>query len=383
MTREDNVNQDIKLEIEKACEHLKELLEEQYQRAVRIDGSGKSRGKNKETIVIGIAYGDGIGPVITSEAERLLKVILAGELERGEVKLKKIEGLTIENRMEKGEALPKDVLDEIKTCDVFLKGPTTTPKGDGLESANVALRRELDLFANVRPIKVEGKNIDWTFFRENTEGEYVLGSKGCLIDGEDASLAVDFKITTESGTRRIAKAAMDFARKAGKRKIAIVTKANIMKKTDGMFTRVCHEVGADYPELELVDWYIDIMAANLINKSIRSDFEVFILPNLYGDIITDEAAQIQGGVGTAGSANIGSEYAMFEAVHGSAPFLIETGMAEYADPTSIFTAVCMMLTHIGYGEKAEHLKSALEKAIRVKPDEIKASVFTDIVLESI
>lgn len=383
MTREDNVNQDIKLEIEKACEHLKELLEEQYQRAVRIDGSGKSRGKNKETIVIGIAYGDGIGPVITSEAERLLKVILADELERGKVKLKKIEGLTIENRMEKGEALPKDVLDEIKTCDVFLKGPTTTPKGDGLESANVALRRELDLFANVRPIKVEGKNIDWTFFRENTEGEYVLGSKGCLIDGEDASLAVDFKITTESGTRRIAKAAMDFARKAGKRKIAIVTKANIMKKTDGMFTRVCHEVGAYYPELELVDWYIDIMAANLINKSIRSDFEVFILPNLYGDIITDEAAQIQGGVGTAGSANIGSEYAMFEAVHGSAPFLIETGMAEYADPTSIFTAVCMMLTHIGYGEKAEHLKRALEKAIRVKPDEIKASVFTDIVLESI
>ena len=383
MTREDNVNQDIKLEIEKACEHLKELLEEQYQRAVRIDSPGKSRDKNNEAIVIGIAYGDGIGPIITSEAERLLKVILAGELERGEVKLKKIEGLTIENRMEKGEAVPKDVLEEIKTCDVFLKGPTTTPKGDGLESANVALRRELDLYANVRPIKDEGKKIDWTFFRENTEGEYVLGSKGCLINGEDASLAVDFKITTESGTRRIAKAAMDFARKAGKRKIAIVTKANIMKKTDGMFTRVCHEVGADYPELELKDWYIDIMAANLINRSIRSDFEVFILPNLYGDIITDEAAQIQGGVGTAGSANIGSEYAMFEAVHGSAPFLIETGMAEYADPTSIFTAVCMMLTHIGYGEKAEHLKRALENAIRVKPDEIKASVFTDIVLESI
>ena len=383
MSKNDSINKDVKLEIEKACDQLKGLLEEQYQRAVRIDSPGKSRDKNNEAIVIGIAYGDGIGPIITSEAERLLKVILAGELERGEVKLKKIEGLTIENRMEKGEAVPKDVLEEIKTCDVFLKGPTTTPKGDGLESANVALRRELDLYANVRPIKDEGKKIDWTFFRENTEGEYVLGSKGCLINGEDASLAVDFKITTESGTRRIAKAAMDFARKAGKRKIAIVTKANIMKKTDGMFSRLCHEVGADYPELELKDWYIDIMAANLINRSIRSDFEVFILPNLYGDIITDEAAQIQGGVGTAGSANIGSEYAMFEAVHGSAPFLIETGMAEYADPTSIFTAVCMMLTHIGYGEKAEHLKRALENAIRVKPDEIKASVFTDIVLESI
>ena len=370
MSKNDSINKDVKLEIEKACDQLKGLLEEQYQRAVRIDSPGKSRDKNNEAIVIGIAYGDGIGPIITSEAERLLKVILAGELERGEVKLKKIEGL--ENI----------VLEEIKTCDVFIKGPTTTPKGDGLESANVALRRELDLYANVRPIKDEGKKIDWTFFRENTEGEYVLGSKGCLINGEDASLAVDFKITTESGSRRIAKAAMDFARKAGKRKIAIVTKANIMKKTDGMFTRVCHEVGADYPELELKDWYIDIMAANLINRSIRSDFEVFILPNLYGDIITDEAAQIQGGVGTAGSANIGSEYAMFEAVHGSAPFLIEMGIAEYANPTSIFTAVCMMLTHIGYTEKADHLRSALEKAIRVKPDEIKASVFTDIVLEN-
>ena len=382
MSKNDSINKDVKLEIEKACDQLKGLLEEQYQRAVRIDSPGKSRDKNNEAIVIGIAYGDGIGPIITSEAETLLKVILAGELERGEVKLKKIEGLTIENRMEKGEAVPKDVLEEIKTCDVFIKGPTTTPKGDGLESANVALRRELDLYANVRPIKDEGKKIDWTFFRENTEGEYVLGSKGCLINGEDASLAVDFKITTESGTRRIAKAAMDFARKAGKRKIAIVTKANIMKKTDGMFSRLCHEVGADYPELELKDWYIDIMAANLINRSIRSDFEVFILPNLYGDIITDEAAQIQGGVGTAGSANIGSEYAMFEAVHGSAPFLIEMGIAEYANPTSIFTAVCMMLTHIGYTEKADHLRSALEKAVRVKPDEIKASVFTDIVLEN-
>ena len=180
MSKNDSINKDIKLEIEKACEHLKELLEEQYQRAVRIDSPGKSRYKNNEAIVIGIAYGDGIGPIITSEAERLLKVILAGELERGEVKLKKIEGLTIENRMEKGEAVPKDVLEEIKTCDVFLKGPTTTPKGDGLESANVALRRELDLYANVRPIKDEGKKIDWTFFRENTEGEYVLGSKGCL-----------------------------------------------------------------------------------------------------------------------------------------------------------------------------------------------------------
>ena len=138
-------------------------------------------------------------------------------------------------------------------------------------------------------------------------------------------LSMDFKVTTDAGTRRIAKAAFDFARANGKTNVAIVTKANIMKKTDGMFTRICHEVAADYPEITAEDWYIDIMTANLVNPEIRSRFQVFVLPNLYGDIITDEAAQIQGGVGTAGSANTGSQYAMFEAVHGTAPRLIADG----------------------------------------------------------
>ena len=193
----------------------------------------------------------------------------------------------------------------------------TTLKGGTLESANVAMRRELDLFANVRPVCVPDENIDWTFFRENTEGEYVLGSRGVEIPD---TLCFDFKVTTKEGTKKIARAAFEYARKNGKTNVAIVTKANIMKKTDGMFSELCHEVAKDYPEITADDWYIDIMTANLVNERVRSNFQVFVLPNLYGDIITDEAAQIQGGVGTAGSTNIGDKYACTQII--SLPYRI-------------------------------------------------------------
>ena len=240
---------------------------------------------------------------------------------------------------------------------MFLKGPTTTPKGGTMESANVTLRRELDLYANVRPVSIPEKGIDWTFYRENTEGEYVLGSRGVEIPGK---LEMDFKVTTEMGTRRIARAAFEYAKNNGKTNVSIVTKANIMKKTDGKFSEICREIAADYPEITAEDWYIDIMSANLVNEDIRSRFQVFVLPNLYGDIITDEAAQIQGGVGTAGSANIGDEYAMFEAIHGSAPRMIEEGIAEFANPSSIFRAVEMLLRHIAMADKADKLAKAME-----------------------
>ena len=252
--------------------------------------------------------------------------------------------------------MPDETLAQIKACDVLLKGPTTTPKGGTLESANVTLRRELDLYANVRPVSVPEEGIDWIFFRENTEGEYALGSRGVELPGE---LSMDFKVTTDAGTRRIARAAFEYARANGKRSVAIVTKANIMKKTDGMFSRIAHEVAEDYPEIEAEDWYIDIMCANLVNPVIRSRFQVFLLPNLYGDIITDEAAQIQGGVGTAGSANIGGRYAMFEAIHGSAPRKIESGEGDYANPTSILKALEMLLRHIALPQKADRLSEAL------------------------
>ena len=348
-----------------AVEHYESLLRAQLKRQEAMARGGAARDfAAAETITVGVIGGDGIGPIIVKEALRVLRALLPDELASGRVVLREIEGLTIENRLAQGKAVPDDVLAAIKGCDVLLKGPTTTPKGGTLESANVTLRRELDLFANVRPVAVPEEGIDWVFFRENTEGEYALGSKGIELPGK---LTMDFKVTTDAGTRRIARAAFEYARQNGKKNVAIVTKANIMKKTDGMFTRIAHEVAAEYPEITAEDWYIDIMTANLVNPRLRG-----LLPNLYGDILTDEAAQIQGGVGTAGSANLGDRYAMFEAIHGSAPRKIEAGEGEYANPASILKAAEMLLRHIAMPEKADRLSDAL----RVCAEEEKRVVVT-------
>ena len=348
---------------EEAAEHFKQLFLEQLKRAERIEKEDQALDfASLSPVIIGLCPGDGIGPIIFEEAERVLTFLLKDELASGKAVLKKIDGLTLENRLACGETIPKDVLAQIKECHVILKGPTTTPQaGSGvknLESANVSLRRELDLFANVRPVCVPEKGIDWTFFRENTEGEYTLGSKGVEIPGK---MAFDFKVITDAGTRRIARAAFEFAKNNGKNHVAIVTKANIMKKTDGKFLTVCKEVAKDYPDIQVTDWYVDIMSANLINPDMQSKFQVFVLPNLYGDIITDEAAQLQGGVGTAGSANTGSRYGMFEAIHGSAPRMIEEGLGAYANPSSNLKASEMLLRHIGMAEKANKLAKAMEE----------------------
>lgn len=352
------------MEINQAVEAFRVLLEEQQARIAAMNGE-KTDFTTKEQVVIGVIDGDGIGPIITRQASRVLEKLLAGEIAQGSIVLKYIEGLTIENRMACGKAIPEDVLARIKSCDVLLKGPTTTPHGGNLESANVAMRRELDLYANCRPVTIPEKNIDWMFYRENTEGEYVLGSRGVELPG----MAVDFKVTTDVGTRRIARAAFDYAKQNGKTHVSIVTKANIMKKTDGKFTAIAHEVAKDYPGIEVEDYYIDIMTANLIKEPLREKFQVILLPNLYGDIITDEAAQIQGGVGTAGSANIGDRYAMFEAIHGSAPRMMERGMGQYANPASIIKASAMMLRHICRSEAAARLEKAMELCdVEVKSD---------------
>lgn len=369
-------------EINQAVEAFRKILEEQSQRVRRMEaGETPVNFAAKDKIVIGVAAGDGIGPIITADTLRILQKLLANE---PHAELREITGLTIENRLALGVSVPEDTLRQIKACDVLLKGPTTTPKGGTLESANVTLRRELDLYANVRPVAVPAEGIDWTFYRENTEGEYVLGSRGVALPG----MAVDFKVITDEGTRRIARAAFEFARQNGKKRVAIVTKANIMKKTDGKFTQICHEVAADYPEIEASDWYIDIMCANLVNPAIRSDFEVFVLPNLYGDIITDLAAQIQGGVGTAGSANMGGRYAMFEAIHGTAPRMIEQGLGDYADPESLLKAAELLLHHIGLHDKANILAAAVAKAaarVRVTGDRDGATCreFADAVLQNL
>lgn len=349
--------------IQQAVEHFQALLTEQLKRVEVLENEAPAADfTNMNKIVIGACPGDGIGPIIFREAVRVLEHLLSENIASGKVEIREINGLTIENRIAQGKTIPDDVMAAMKECHVLLKGPTTTPQAGGdlpnLESANVAMRRELDLFANMRPVSIPEKGIDWAFFRENTEGEYVLGSKGLEVPGK---LAFDFKVTTDPGTRRIARAAFEYAKANGKNHVAIITKANIMKKTDGKFSMICHEIAKDYPEIEVGEWYVDIMSAHLINEEMQKKFQVFVLPNLYGDIITDEAAQLQGGVGTAGSANIGNRYAMFEAIHGSAPRMIEEGLGEYANPSSILRAAEMLLRHINCVPEAKRLSKAMSE----------------------
>lgn len=368
------------------------LMEAQLARVERMKAQGDFLDYGTlSPIVIGVCGGDGIGPVITRESERILKTLLAGDVAAGKVAFKEIDGLTIENRAKAGKAIPDDVLTELKSCHVILKGPTTTPRaGDpwpNIESANVAMRKELDLFANVRPVKVPEQGIDWTFFRENTEGSYAVGSCGVNVSDD---LSFDFVVTTTQGTERIARLAYEYARKNHKERISIITKANVIKTTDGKFLRLCQQIGKEYPEITTDDWYIDITTAKLIDENRRRDFKVFVLPNLYGDIITDEAAQFQGGVGTAGSANIGKRYAMFEAIHGSAPRMVDEGRAQYADPCSMLRATVLLLSHIGRQAQADRLERALdicmfeEKRIAVtgRPDGATCSDFGSYVLET-
>ncbi len=351
--------------IDEAVEKFRSLMEGQLERAKNIKANKDFIDYEKlDKIVIGICGGDGIGPIITKESQRVLEFMLKDQVESGKVEFKVIDGLTIENRAACLKAIPDDVLEELKQCHVILKGPTTTPhQGDGLpniESANVAMRKALDLFANVRPVKVPEEGIDWTFFRENTEGGYAVGSYGVNITDD---LAVDFTVATEEGCERIARLAYDYAQKNNKGKVSIITKANIIKTTDGKFLNIAKKVGEEYPDIVTDEWFVDITTAKLIDPQRRKDFKVFVLPNLYGDIITDEAAEFQGGVGTAGSANIGKKYAMFEAIHGSAPRMITEGRGQYADPCSMLRASVMLLSHIGFVEKANALEKALDKCM--------------------
>lgn len=375
--------------IEAAKEKFGKLLEEQLVRIEKMKAVKDFTDYSKlDKIIIGVVGGDGIGPAITHEAHRILEFLLKDE----KVEFKVIDGCTIENRAKCGKALPDDVLEELKQCHVILKGPTTTPRaGDkwpNIESANVAMRKELDLFANVRPVKVPDKGIDWTFYRENTEGSYAVGSKGVHVNDD---LAIDFCVTTTEGSERIARAAFEYAKKAGKTRVTCVTKANVVKTTDGKFLNICKEVAKDYPGIELDDWYIDIMTAKLVDEKRRTQFQVLVLPNLYGDILTDEAAEFQGGVGTAGSANIGKRYAMFEAIHGSAPRMVEEGRDKYADPCSIIRAAVMLLEHIGFSEKAKKLERALdicmyeEKKMVVtgRDTGVTGAEFADYVMETV
>lgn len=379
--------------LQAAVKKFEELVREQSARSDKIKAEKEFLDFDKlDKIIIGVCGGDGIGPIITKESARVLEYMLADDVRAGKIEFRNIDGLTIENRVAANKAIPDDVLEELKACHVILKGPTTTPQaGDpwpNIESANVAMRKALDLFANVRPVKVKEQGIDWTFFRENTEGAYAVGSKGVNVDDD---LSIDFVVTTSEGTERIARLAYEYARKNGKDRVSIINKANVIKTTDGKFLRICKKVGEEYPDITTDEWYIDITTAKLIDEKRRRDFKVFILPNLYGDIITDEAAEFQGGVGTAGSANLGKRYAMFEAIHGSAPRMIREGRGQYADPCSMLRASVMLLSHIGKQKEADLLERALdicmfeEKKLQItgREDGATCSAFGDYVMETV
>ena len=379
--------------IEKAKEQFGKLIEQEAARIDRMKEQGEFLDfKSMDKIVIGVLPGDGIGPIIVEQALRVVNKLLKDDLENGRIELRLIEGLTIENRAARMESVPEEILAEIKQCQIILKGPMMTPRpGDpypNLVSANSVLRRALDLFANIRPVQAPEKNIDWVFFRENIEGAYIWGNKGIRVDDD---LSVDFVVETKQGSRRIAKAAFEYARNNGKTSVTAVTKANIVKLTDGNFLNACKEVSKDYPEIAYQERFVDIVAAKLGDPEFNAGMQVFVLPNLYGDIISDVGAEIQGGVGTAGSANLGTRYALFEAIHGTAPFLIANNRGEYADPSSILRAVALMLSHIGRQNQSDVLSKALnvcgitERRIKITSlrEDASTSEYTDYVLDTI
>jgi isocitrate dehydrogenase (NAD+) len=380
-----------KAAIARATEHFGKLLEIQMKRMERVKAAPDWIDYSKvKPLKIGIIPGDGIGVYIAAESKRVLEFLLRDDVKAGTVIIKDIEGLTIENRAAHNKSIPDDVLAEIKKYHVCLKGPTTTPrKGDpwpNLESCNVAMRKELDLFANVRPVRVPKQGIDWIFFRENTEDLYALGPYGIDVD---ADISIDFKLISGPGSDRICRLAFEHAKKNNRKKVTCVTKANVVKTTDGRFLENFYRIAKDYPGIEVDDWYIDIMTAKLIDEKRRRDFQVIVLPNLYGDILTDEAAEFQGGVGTAGSANIGKQYAMFEAIHGSAPRMVSEGRAQYADPCSMIRAAAMLLGHIGHPDKSRKLEMALDitgqyekkLAITGRNNGATGKAFTDYIME--
>lgn len=379
--------------VKAAQEKFGELIQSEFERIEHMKADNEVTDFDKlEKIVIGVLPGDGIGPIIMKQALRVLNDLLEPEITGGCIEIREIEGMTIENRAAKLQSLPDEVFEEIKKCNVLIKGPMVTPRAGepwpNLVSANSLLRRGLELFAAVRPIKIPDKNIDWTFFRENIEGEYIWGNKGIQVNDD---LAVDFKVQTKQGSERIARAAFEFARKNGKKNVTIVTKANIVKLADGNFIKAVRKVGEEYPEIEIQERLVDAMCAKMLDPEFNKGIEVVVLPNLYGDIVTDVAAEHQGGLGTASSSNLGNKYAMFEAIHGTAPFLINHGRGDYADPCSLIRAAGMLMAHIGYADRKAVLDKALDictiterrKVVTTDVDGASAAEFTDYLLETI
>ncbi|MGB3912544.1 MAG: isocitrate/isopropylmalate dehydrogenase family protein [Thermacetogeniaceae bacterium] len=296
--------------------------------------------------------GDGTGPDVTRAARIVLDAVDVGieweVVEAGEGVIEKY-----------GTPLPDHVLESIKRNKVALKGPLTTPIGTGFRSVNVALRKSLDLYANIRPakslpaVKTRYENVDIIVVRENTEDLYA-GIEHMV--GEDAAESI--KIITRAGSERIVRHAFELARREGRKKVTAVHKANIMKCTDGLFLEVARQVAAEYSDIEFEDRIVDACSMKLVQKP--EDFDVLVMPNLYGDIISDICAGLVGGLGVAPGANIGKDYAVFEPVHGSAPKY--AGM-DKVNPLATILSGVMMLKYIGEMEAAERVMKAINQVL--------------------
>lgn len=296
--------------------------------------------------------GDGIGPEVAEAAVHVLEATgVRIDWDRQSAGLTAFE--------ETGNALPPETVASVKRNQLALKGPTATPIGKGHTSANVLLRRELDLFASIRPVKsLEGintryKNVDVVVFRENTEGLYAG-----LENQVSRDVILSIKVVTERATRRIAKAAFDYARKHGRKRVTAVHKANIMKLGDGFFLQCCAEMAQNYPEIEYDDAIIDACAMRLVSDPTK--FDVLLMENLYGDIISDLCAGLVGGLGVVPGANIGEDVGVFEAVHGTAPDIAGKGVA---NPTALIKSAALMLAHMGELSASENLDDALNSVL--------------------
>lgn len=380
-------------QIQKAMEIFGKLIESDIARIERMQNAEPAPDYAKlDTIVIGVIPGDGIGPIIMEQTLRVLKSLIREQLDQGKAEIRIIPGLSIDERAAKMEALPAEPLAALKQCHVVLKGPMTTPlPGDpwpSLPSSVAALRRALDLSVAVRPVNNPEKKIDWVMFRENIEGAYIWGSKGIQVDEK---LAVDFVVETKPQSLQVAKTAFEYARANNRKHVTAVTKANIVKLTDGNFLAACREVAKEYPEIVYDERLVDIVASKLEDPKFVENLEVLVLPNLYGDIVSDVAAEICGGVSTAGSSNIGSRYALFEAIHGSATRMIRSNRGGYANPSSLIKAMGMMLKHIGYPQQADLLDKAMDVCTYTErklvitgyPDGVGTKEYTDYILKTI
>jgi len=299
--------------------------------------------------------GDGIGPEVSEATVRILAATgVAIEWERVELSAPIIEQF--------GTSLPPHVLESVERTGVGLKGPVTTPVAGGFKSVNVAIRKQLDLFANVRPVftlpglktRFQDVKIDMVIFRENTEDLY-SGLEHEVVKDVVESL----KIITRFASMRIAEYAFAYARKNGRKKVTAVHKANIMKLSDGLFIRCCREVASVYPDVAYNELIVDNASMQLVMRP--ETFDVLLLPNLYGDIVSDLAAGLVGGLGVVPGANMGEKHAVFEAVHGSAPDIAGKGLA---NPTALMSSAILMLRHLGERTAADRLQSAIAATYR-------------------